>query len=237
MRAAQPGRRSDPIRSSRRTCRRWSRRAGACRFRSTRLGSSSKWPARIRTTRTTRSARLICPKWTSLGFTSHGHTGGDVPLFAFGPGRPVGLLDGPEIGKLTARRSGLDLEQLNQRLFVDVERAIPDAQVSVEAGESGNLVVRIALGDKSAELPVNKNLLVLAGNRSSWKAWSSTSRTPRECTCRCRPSRSSPVSKSPCRRSLGKSVEGNECRLSLRESTAFRGAKGDSAGNPLLCRS
>ena len=87
---------------------------------------------------------LICPKWTSLGFTSHGHTGGDVPLFAFGPGRPVGLLDGPEIGKLTARALGLNLEELTQRLYVDVARAIPDARVSVESSEPGNLVVRIA---------------------------------------------------------------------------------------------
>ena len=47
---------------------------------------------------------LICPQWTRLGFTTHGHTGGDVPLFAFGPCRPVGLLDGPEIGKVTATR-------------------------------------------------------------------------------------------------------------------------------------
>ncbi len=106
---------------------------------------------------------MICPKWTSVGFTSHGHTGGDVPLFAFGPGRPVGLFDGPEIGKLTARALGLNLDELNNRLFVDVQRALPDARVSVEGGEPGGLVVRIVLGDKTAELAVNKNLLVLAG--------------------------------------------------------------------------
>jgi alkaline phosphatase len=106
---------------------------------------------------------VICPKWTIVGFTTHGHTGGDVPLFAFGPGQPVGLLDGPEIGTWTATALGIDLNALNRRLFVDVERALAGARVSVEEVEPNNLVVRIALGDKTAELPVNKNLLVIAG--------------------------------------------------------------------------
>jgi alkaline phosphatase len=106
---------------------------------------------------------LICPKATSVGFNTHGHAGGDVPLFAFGPGRPAGLLDAPQIGRLTARALGLDVEQLNQRLFVDAQRAIAGAQVTVEARAPGGLVARIAVRDKVAELPVNTNLLRLDG--------------------------------------------------------------------------
>jgi hypothetical protein len=75
----------------------------------------------------------------------------------------VGLLDGPEIGKRTARALGLDLNALNQRLYVDVQRALPDAQVSVESSAPGGSMVRIQLGEESADLPVNKNLLLLAG--------------------------------------------------------------------------
>lgn len=105
----------------------------------------------------------ICPKFTCLGFTSHGHTGGDVPLFAFGPGRPAGLLDGPEIGNVTARALGLDLDRLNTRLFVDLQEAISDGQVSVDSDDAGNLVVNVTRADQMAVLPVNKNLLVLAG--------------------------------------------------------------------------
>jgi alkaline phosphatase len=86
-----------------------------------------------------------------------------VPLFAFGPGRPVGLLDGPEIGKITAHALGLDLVQLNARLVVDVAQAIPGAKISVEADAPDNLVVRIAAGAQTATLPVNKNLLILDG--------------------------------------------------------------------------
>jgi len=86
-----------------------------------------------------------------------------VPLFAFGPGRHSGLLDGPGIGKTTARALGLDLDRLNARLLVDVAQAIPGAQISVESDASDNRVVRITAGDQTAELPVNKNLLTRAG--------------------------------------------------------------------------
>jgi alkaline phosphatase len=89
-----------------------------------------------------------------------------VPLFSFGPGRPVGLLDSPEIGTLTARALGLDLDALNRRLHVDLRQAIPHAEVRVVASAPNNLVVRVTLGDKEARLPVNKNVLVLNGEAS-----------------------------------------------------------------------
>ena len=50
--------------------------------------------------------KVICPKYTDIGWTTHGHTGGDIPLFAFGPHRPVGLLDAPDIGQVCARSPG-----------------------------------------------------------------------------------------------------------------------------------
>ena len=106
---------------------------------------------------------VICPKYTYIGWTSHGHTGGDVPLFAFGPGRPVGLLDGPDIGKTCARALGLNLEQLNARLFQEAAGALPDAQVTIDKTDPDNPVVKIAFQGKRAELPVNKNLLKLDG--------------------------------------------------------------------------
>ena len=31
---------------------------------------------------------VLCPTHTYVGWTTHGHTGGDVPLHAFGPGKP-----------------------------------------------------------------------------------------------------------------------------------------------------
>jgi alkaline phosphatase len=105
---------------------------------------------------------LICPKWTALGYTTHGHTGGDVPLFAYGPGRPIGLLDAPEIAQVTARALGVNLEQVTNRLHVDLQQALPGAKVTVDSSKSG-AVVRVEWDGKTAELPVNKSVLLRDG--------------------------------------------------------------------------
>jgi alkaline phosphatase len=107
--------------------------------------------------------RVVSRKATVIGWSTHGHTGGDVPLFAFGPGRPVGLIDGPRVGTLTAEALGLDLAALNERLFVDAREALASATLDVVEASPGNLVVKVALGDRTAELPVHKNLLLMDG--------------------------------------------------------------------------
>jgi len=102
---------------------------------------------------------VLCPKHTFVGWTTHGHCGGDVPLGAFGPGRPTGVFDGPEIGRITADALGVDFEQLNKRLFVDASEALAEAKVTVDKTDAANPIVKIELHGKTAELPVNKNLL------------------------------------------------------------------------------
>ena len=104
---------------------------------------------------------VLSPKYTSIGWTTHGHTGGDVPLFAYGPRSPHGLLDGPEIGIVTAGALGLDLNRLNGRLFVEAKEAFTEGSVTVDKTDEENPVVRIAYGNSKAELPVNKNILRL----------------------------------------------------------------------------
>ncbi|MDO9631021.1 MAG: alkaline phosphatase [Humidesulfovibrio sp.] len=100
---------------------------------------------------------VLCPGHTVLGWTTHGHTGGDVPLFAFGPGSPKGLLSGPELGQATARALGIDLAALNRRLFVDAAEAFP-GQTSFRDG-----VLRIEHKGRLAELPANEDILRLDG--------------------------------------------------------------------------
>jgi alkaline phosphatase len=102
---------------------------------------------------------ILSAKYTSVGWTTHGHCGGDVPLFAYGPGKPQGLLDGPDIATVCARALGLNLARLNDRLFVDPEKAIPGAIVTVNKVDPNNPVVKIEYRGKWAELPVNKNIL------------------------------------------------------------------------------
>jgi len=100
---------------------------------------------------------------TCVGWTTHGHCGGDVPLHAFGPGRPTGVVDGPEVGRLCARIMGLNLEKLNQRLFVEAGKAFGEANVRIDKADPENPVVLITYRGKRAELPVNKHWLIHDG--------------------------------------------------------------------------
>jgi alkaline phosphatase len=107
--------------------------------------------------------RVLCAGYTHVGWSTHGHTGGDVPLHAFGPGRPMGLLDGPDIGKVCAGAMGLNLERLNGRLFVDAGRIFGDANVKVDKRDRLKPVVRVRHAGRDAELPINKHWLIVDG--------------------------------------------------------------------------
>jgi alkaline phosphatase len=100
---------------------------------------------------------FLSAKYTFAGWTTHGHCGGDVPLFAFGPGKPAGLLEAPEIATVCARSMGLNLNRLNQRLFVDASMEFDSVIVDVSQPE--NPVAQITFQGKIALLPINKNLL------------------------------------------------------------------------------
>jgi alkaline phosphatase len=105
---------------------------------------------------------VLSAKYTSIGWTTHGHTGGDVPLFAYGPGRPVGLVDAPDLGRRMAQAMGLDLGRLTERLFVEAAAAFPNGEVTIQK-DGENLVASVTLQETTAELPVNKNILMTGG--------------------------------------------------------------------------
>jgi alkaline phosphatase len=102
---------------------------------------------------------VLCPKYTYVGWTTHGHCGGDVPLHAFGPGKPGGVLEAPDIARVCASAMGFDLQKLTERLFVDAGQAFGDGRVLLDRRDPANPVVSITVGATTAELPVNKNLL------------------------------------------------------------------------------
>jgi alkaline phosphatase len=107
--------------------------------------------------------KVICPKYTDIGWTTHGHTGGDIPLFAYGPDRPVGLLDAPDIGRVSALALGLDLENLTSRLFVEAQQQFPGEAIWLDRTDPNNPIIRIKNQGREAVLPVNKNILTLDG--------------------------------------------------------------------------
>jgi alkaline phosphatase len=106
---------------------------------------------------------VLSSRYTTIGWSSHGHTGGDVPLYAYGPGSPKGLLDGPEIGLVTAKALDIDMDMLNKRLFVEAAPAFKESRVEVDMRDMYNPVVVITRDGKTAKLPVNKNILMVDG--------------------------------------------------------------------------
>jgi alkaline phosphatase len=53
-------------------------------------------------------SRMLSRK-AKLGFTTHGHTGEDVFLYAFGPGKPTGLIDNTDVARVISDYLGLGL--------------------------------------------------------------------------------------------------------------------------------
>jgi alkaline phosphatase len=100
---------------------------------------------------------VISKNYTILGWTTHGHTGEDVPLWAYGPGRPVGLYDNTELAKITADALGFNLDEINKELFVEVGKVFPD--YNLDKSDTANPVLKI----NGIELPISKNLLISNG--------------------------------------------------------------------------
>lgn len=67
-------------------------------------------------------SEVVSRNHTVFGWTSHGHTGEDVPLWTWGPGRPSGLLDNSQIAPAVAAALELDLAAATRELFADLGR-------------------------------------------------------------------------------------------------------------------
>jgi alkaline phosphatase len=91
---------------------------------------------------------------TMFGWTTHGHTGEDVPLWAYGPDKPAGLVDNTEIAHTIAGALGFDLAKLDSYLFVEANGNFPGVQIDL--ADPANPVLRVG----PCSLPASKNLLI-----------------------------------------------------------------------------
>jgi alkaline phosphatase len=107
-------------------------------------------------------ARLISVR-AHVGWTTNGHTGADVQLYAFGPAHPTGLVENTEIGQGIAKYLGLDFDHLQRRLFVDARAALATQgySVSLDRSDPQNGLLVVAKGEKRAKLPWAKNHLII----------------------------------------------------------------------------
>lgn len=101
-------------------------------------------------------SEYLSKELTTYGWTTHGHSGEDVPLWSYGINRPIGLFDNTDIAKIVAKGFGFKLAKMTKRLFVDASQAFPNSYIDKTDEENPILVV----GD--AKLPTSKDYIEFA---------------------------------------------------------------------------
>lgn len=111
-------------------------------------------------------SRIISTR-ARIGWTTGGHTGADVPLFAYGPDHPQGLVENTDVGKRIAQFMGLDLRHLQDILFIDLKQSLlaRGFSVNIDRSSPNNGKATVSNGTKTAELYQSKNWVVANGRR------------------------------------------------------------------------
>ncbi|MFC5988153.1 alkaline phosphatase [Marinicrinis lubricantis] len=101
----------------------------------------------------------------NIGYTTGGHTGEDITLYAYGPQKPIGLYENTEIAHVMADAIGIDLNELTEELFVEAEEGFGfyAAEVTLDTANEANPVLVVEKGSKRAELPIDKNIMIMNG--------------------------------------------------------------------------
>jgi alkaline phosphatase len=100
-----------------------------------------------------------------IGWTTNGHTGEDLFLYSYGPGKLTGTLENTDIARRVAAAMGLDLARLNQDLFRPVREVFKEANVIWDTSNPHLPKVIIEKGGVRAELPVGTNMIFINGSK------------------------------------------------------------------------
>lgn len=108
----------------------------------------------------------ILSKRTPIGWATSGHTGEDLFLYAYGPNRPVGLLENTEIAHLCARNFKFELPYVDRRLFSPAEEVFHDlgAKIWVDESNPHDRALVVEKGNIQARFPFSQNIMKV-GNR------------------------------------------------------------------------
>jgi alkaline phosphatase len=102
-------------------------------------------------------ARVISKHYTAIGWTSHGHDGGTVPVWTYGIDID-GTIDNTELAKIVADAMNVDLNSTTEELYVDIKDVTSDYEIDVE-----NDVLTV--GD--AVFPLGADYMVVGGKTVS----------------------------------------------------------------------
>lgn len=100
---------------------------------------------------------VISKNYTVFGWTTHGHNAEDVQIWTYGVNTPLGILDNTDLAKLAAQIMKFDLDNIDQKLFVDVSEEFAEDEWELDVlTDPENPVLHI----KGAVLPVSKDILI-----------------------------------------------------------------------------
>ena len=106
-------------------------------------------------------------KRSNLGFTTKGHTGEDVFLYAYGPNKPTGLINNTEIPKIIASFLQVEsFQKLNKLLFVDAVDYYEQKGylTKIDRSNKENPVFIAKKNNETIKYPANKNIKVFNEN-------------------------------------------------------------------------
>lgn len=106
----------------------------------------------------------------NIGFSTGGHTGEDVFLYAYGPSKPYGLVDNTDIAKSMASFLGFDLNEVTDKLFVNARESFEKKgyQTRIDVTDEHNPVFIAEKQNSKIELPVNKNMAYVTKENQSY---------------------------------------------------------------------
>jgi alkaline phosphatase len=98
---------------------------------------------------------------SAIGWIYGGHTGEDLFLYAYGPQKPVGLIENTQIAAVSAKALGFDLKEADKELFVPAEEAFQSlgATLSIDSTNENAPRIFVQKGLRKLELVVNTNII------------------------------------------------------------------------------
>lgn len=106
----------------------------------------------------------------NIGFSTGGHTGEDVFLYAYGPSKPVGLVDNTDLAKAMAKFLNVDLDKSTDKLFVNARESFEQKgyKTRIDVTDENNPVFIAEKKNIQIELPVNKNVAYVTQNNKNF---------------------------------------------------------------------
>ncbi|MGV3467389.1 MAG: alkaline phosphatase [Heyndrickxia sp.] len=105
----------------------------------------------------------------NLGFTTLGHSGEDVFLYAYGPGKPTGLINNTDFPTYISKFLGISsLAHINQTLFMDAKEYYRKKgfKVKIDLTDRHNPLFIAEKQGQKIEYPANKSYKLINGKRN-----------------------------------------------------------------------